>query len=253
MYDQRLDGCRHLAESSHQNRQPCRAQAGRGCRELLGTIRPPEGASASSPRAMASTQAGRKGGRPPRGGGPRLGRELPASAHCAPALPFSSAEGPTPICACRVTSTPGRSPRAFSAPLAPRRPKLAPSRRPVGRRRPGFPRGTPRGPGPGSARRQAPRSSIRPPRNNGPRGCGRCGGRGGAGAPGRWKPRPSAGSLTTRARPRSLLPAPRRPAPGGAGARSLPTPLLLQLQLLLCKEGPGAGLGCPPSHVLPPL
>lgn len=83
-------------ESSHQNRQPCLAQAGRGCRELLGTIRPPEGASASSPRAMASTQPGRKGGRPPRGGGPRLGRSLRTSAHCVPALPFSSARGPHP-------------------------------------------------------------------------------------------------------------------------------------------------------------
>ncbi|KAK1338882.1 hypothetical protein QTO34_019549 [Cnephaeus nilssonii] len=76
--------------------------------------------------------------------------------------------------------------------------------------------------GPAGIRRREPRPSIRPPRNNGRRGCGSRGGRGGAGALGRWKPRPSAGALTTRAGPRRPLPAPQRPAPGGARARALP-------------------------------
>lgn len=76
--------------------------------------------------------------------------------------------------------------------------------------------------GPAGIRGREPRPCIRPPRNNGRRGCGSRGGRGGAGALGRWKPRPSAGALTTRAGPRRPLPAPQRPAPGGARARALP-------------------------------
>ncbi|CAI9176647.1 unnamed protein product [Rangifer tarandus platyrhynchus] len=79
----------------------------------------------------------------------RVARALRASAHCAPTLPRSPAGGPHPICARRVTSTPGRGRRAFSASLAPRGPKPAPSRRPAGRRRPSLPRANSRTARPG--------------------------------------------------------------------------------------------------------
>lgn len=68
-------------------------------------------------------------------------------------------EGPTRICARRVTSEREGGRRALSAPHPPRGPKPAPCPRPAGRRRPDLQRGMPGGPD--------PRASRRPLRNNG--------------------------------------------------------------------------------------
>ncbi|XP_032199055.1 lysophospholipid acyltransferase LPCAT4 isoform X2 [Mustela erminea] len=198
-----------------------------------------DGVAATKKEGWSACQEGWLGPASPRGERGPTSPRAAASAHRAP-LPHSQPpEGPDLRSQGDLDA--GRGRRTLSAPHPPRGPKPAPSRRPAGRRRPAVPRRTPRGPGQGSAR-----PGIRPPRNNGRRGCGGHDGRGGAGAPGRWKLRPSAGSLTTRAGPRRLLPAPRRSTPGGAPAGAL------QQQPLLCRAGPGVGAGAssfPPSPV----
>lgn len=196
-----------------------------------------DGVAATKKGGWSACQEGWLGPASPRGERGPTSPRAAASAHRAPLLHSQPPEGPGLRSQGDLDA--GRGRRTLSARHPPHGPKPAPSRRPAGRRRPAVPRRTPRGPGQGSAR-----PGIRPPRNNGRRGCGGHGGRGGAGAPGRWKPRPSAGSLTTRAGPRRLLPAPQRSTPGGAPAGAL------QQQPLLCRAGPGVGAGAssfPPS------
>lgn len=154
-----------------------------------------------------------RAGKPHRASAPSC--QPPRTAH--PSFHSHPRVGPTPICARRVTSTREPSPRAISAPRPPRNPKPAPSRRPAGRRRPDRRRGALGSPGPRAFRRRAPSPCIRPPWNNGRRGCGRSGGRRGARAPRRWKPRPSAGSLTARVGQRRLRPPLRAPHQAGPG------------------------------------
>lgn len=134
-----------------------------------------------------------------------------------PVLPFSSALGPHPSLRPQGDLHARALWEGYLGSAPPRSPKPVSSRNSAGKRRPDRLRGTPGGPGPRTFPGRAPHPSIRPPHNNGWRGCRRSGGRWGAETPGRWKPRPSAGSLTTRAGSSRLLPAPQRRAPGGAG------------------------------------
>lgn len=240
---QRLKGRwgRADARCAPQNRRPCSAPAGRpgeGCEAQHGRqrARAPQGLrDGVAETAKRRRSAARWGGWGPRAGGDSgalLAPELRASAHRAPLLHFQPPEGPDRRSQGDLDSRAGAK-DALS---------FAPTSRPQARREPEAcgeaaarcSEKNPGGPGPGSAR-----PGIRPPRNNGRRGCGGQGRRGGAAAPGRWKPRPSPGALTTRAGPHRLLPAPRRPAPGGAPDGAL------QPQPPLCRAGPGVGAGAP--------